>query len=144
MVGLFSKLLGTKAETYAIPTGRDVDVALFEGTGSMEVVGESHYQGALKMTWDACNHSGRDRSVDCYAILQPQPDNPYDRSAVGVWSVPGGLSGHLPRQEAARWHRLIADAWRREGKPIAVPARVMTRDGSLYGLWLDWPDDFAD
>lgn len=105
-------------------------------------MGESHYQPALRKTWEANNQSGRSRRVDCYAILQPQPNNPHDANAVGVVAVPGGLAGYLSRDNAERWHAVVAAAWEREGKPVAVPARIVTRDGDLFGIWCDWPDNF--
>lgn len=142
-MGLLSKLFGSR-DPYPVPTGRNVDCVLFDGDSEMGVVGESHYQKALRTTWDACNETGRTRRVDCYAVLQPQPNNPHDPNAVAVWSVPGGLSGHLSRADAKRWHQRIADAWQREGKPIAVRARIHSRDGQVFGIWLDWPDSFDE
>ena len=74
-MGLLRKIFAG-SDRYAVPAGRDIDCTVFEGAGkSMEVVGESHYQPALKATWDANNSSGRSRSVACFAILQPQPNN---------------------------------------------------------------------
>lgn len=143
-MGLFSKLVGASSRnSYPVPTGRNMDAALFEGSGSMAVVGESNYQPALRTSWQACEGKGA-RKRECYGILQPEPSNRFDPNAVAVHSVPGGLSGYLSRDVAARWHNRIAAAWRREGKPVAVAARIHTRDGDLFGLWLDWPDDFQD
>src|SRR3954453_2190671 len=72
--------------------------------GFVQVVGESHYQDALRTL------AGRIGSDGVFtARLVPEPDNPHDPRAVAV-CVDGDLAkiGHLARDVAKVYHSLVA------------------------------------
>jgi hypothetical protein len=64
---------------------RAVEPAIFRGTETLEVVGESQYQEAL---WQIVGGWRREavRQV-CEAVLLPELDNPYDQNAIRVQST---------------------------------------------------------
>jgi hypothetical protein len=107
------------------------------------VVGESHYQFALDAICGGKCKEGHRHA--CYAELRPEPDNEYDKLAVGVY-VDGRKVGHLSREDAsARQARLLA--LRSQGKLPMCSALVTggwrrgAGDEGYYGvrLDLDWP-----
>lgn len=69
----------------------------------MDVVGESHYQPALRRALRA----KPDRAIS--VILQPEPTNPYDKNAVAVLeSESRDTLGYLRREVATQYHAAIA------------------------------------
>lgn len=111
-----------------------MSVVLFdsEDRHTLEVVGESAYQGTLERigggrTIDGC----RDR--DHTAVLLPEPMNRYDSSAVRVVLIPwgssrgSGLIGYLTREDAVAY-RPIVDR-------LAAVGRVAACAASLKGGW---------
>lgn len=80
--------------------GPEIEVELLlEGHEVLEVVGESHYQDAL---WRIVGADRGSRRVHqpAKATLVPEPDNPYDPNAIGVW-VAGHQVGYLGRDNAS-------------------------------------------
>lgn len=140
-MGIFSRLFG-RTDPYPITPGKQ-EITLIEGDGSMEVVGESHYQDDLREAFRRAEDSGDPRRRRIITILHPEPHNPHDPNAVGVYALNGQV-GHLSRQEATRWQQEIADAWKRNATPIAVRATVVTGPNDIYGVWLDWPEGFIE
>ena len=65
----------------------------------VNVVGESHYQDALKQV-SQCPSRG-EHGYECGAELVLEPDNPFDKFAVKVM-VNGQHVGYLPRGTAKR------------------------------------------
>lgn len=68
------------------------------------VVGESHYQPALKAL-----AAGRQRdyeAVSVRAVLIPESDNPHDKNAVRV-EIEGHKVGYLSRADAKRYRALV-------------------------------------
>src|SRR5260370_38321252 len=66
-----------------------ITVTYLAGDHPLEVKGESHYQDAL---WKIVQEFGR----QVPAILQPEPENPYDENAVAIMAggfLVGGLGG---------------------------------------------------
>ena len=92
------------------------------------VVGESHYQPALRDIRDA---EGREFT----AFLEVEPDNPHDSNAVRVVGPYGGTIGYLPRSAARRSRAIVAKTGR-----IEVEAKMLggTREKPTIGVWLDW------
>lgn len=71
------------------------------------VVGESFYQPALQLI---CGHPSVDGySVDCVAELRPEPGNPHDPAAIGVY-VQDHKVGHLSREDARAYAVVVAEA----------------------------------
>ena len=99
-----------------------------------EVVGESHYQDTLR-------HVRETEGDEFTALLEAEPDNPYDPNAVRVAGPDGDTLGYLPRAVARRQHDLIAAAG-----GIEVDAKLFGGAGSKgsIGVWLEWqPEDTA-
>lgn len=104
-----------------------------DGRYSLAVVGESHYQDALIAIAGPYSEGGR--SMRCYAVLDPEDDNPYDSNAVRV-EIGGDTVGYIARDDApfvrmiliGRYDRCYVDAVIRGGRP-----------GTYYGVWLDLP-----
>jgi hypothetical protein len=70
------------------------------GRANLEVVGESHYQGAL---WRLCGGTlGDEVLCDIIAVLVPEPTNPYDPNAICV-QIDGAVVGYLPRERAREY-----------------------------------------
>ena len=94
----------------------EVTVSLFGGDELLEVKGESFHQDELR-------HVVRVHGREVVAMLIPEPNNPYDRNAVGVWV--GGLQvGHLSREDAAVYVAGVARLIEEAGHPIAVRGHV--------------------
>jgi hypothetical protein len=75
-------------------------------SGLLRVVGESHYQENLRKVRAA----SPDPEPVFWASLVPEPDNPYDPSAVKVVIEPIGIIGYLARESARRYGPAIAAA----------------------------------
>ena len=79
-----------------------MEVDLYEGQETLEVVGGASYQDNL---WRIV---GRRRSPDgrvrehIFAVLAAEPDNPYDTDAIAVW-IQGLKVGYLSREDAQRY-----------------------------------------
>jgi hypothetical protein len=75
---------------------------------AVEPVGATHYQTAMG------DLLGDDYKLDRIALLVPEPANPFDKNAVGVY-VDGVKVGHLSRQEAVSLRPEIDEAIERSG-----------------------------
>lgn len=118
-MGFWSNLLRPR-ET--MPAQSDFHAAE-DASELVEVVGESHYQGALR---DICgSEPDEDIAFDCVAVLVPEPNNPYDAAAVMV-QIEGQLVGYLSRSDA-RAYRASIDASARQGSFLAASARIAGR-----------------
>jgi len=104
------------------------------------VVGESHYQEALRQV---AGTPAKGTRVGKIALLVPEPDNPYDPNAVQV-QIDAHVVGHLSREDAAAYlpgvRRLMAG-----GKFVALEAMVVCGGSSgVFGVFLDHdPADFG-
>lgn len=120
------------------PVGESVDLrapaSLFEPTNraTVEVMGESHYQGTLeRLAGGRTIDGGRYR--DHIALMLPEPSNPYDHNAVRVLLAPhfdgatAGLVGYLSREDAVAYRPVI--------DRLASMARLMACRASLKGGW---------
>ncbi|MEV6638781.1 hypothetical protein [Amycolatopsis sp. NPDC051371] len=108
--------------------------------GRVTVVGESHYQPALRRAVrGAVPGTDPARHVPVVAALVPEPGNPADRYAVRVDVVTAGGSepvGYLSRSTARAYQRPLI-ALRNQGCVGTCPARV-TGGGAdrSYGIYL--------
>jgi len=69
------------------------------------VVGESHHEEVLAAL--AGGYSEKGVSLECAALLMPQPDNPYDPGAVAVF-IRGHEVGYLARNVAPEFLQALA------------------------------------
>lgn len=108
-------------------------------TELVHVVGESHYQDALRSICGS--HQWEDVSYDCLAALVPEPSNPYDRNAVMV-QINAFCVGHLSHSDAVRYRRLIDEAAAKQ-KYVACRARIAGHgpggETSNLGVFLKLP-----
>jgi hypothetical protein len=146
VASLLSRILG-KSTPRAEPRPASIEATLYPGDEPLEVVGESRYQDAL---WSVVG--GRCREPVRYetdAVLEPEPDNPYDANAIKV-VIDGFVVGYLSREDAALYRpgllRLI------EASPtgrVALEASIVgggpRSDGTGFlGAFLDHdPADFG-
>jgi hypothetical protein len=125
---LSDKVVGPELEPLLLPGGRAV-----------QVVGESYYQDALDAICGGKCEEGH--QLMCRAELRPEPDNDYDKRAVGVY-VDGRKVGHLSRADAkVRQSKLLA--LRSQGKRPMCGALISggwfrgRGDEGHYGIRLD-------
>jgi HIRAN domain-containing protein len=153
-MGLLSWLFGSDAEPSTAPPAhrprslrasspRSGMLATLPGPGTfqIEVVGESHYQGALQAVCGPRCPEGEDRFVR--ATLVHEDSNAHDPKAVRV-DIQGQTVGYLSRETA----RLYRAQLRQAGHPgITAGCAARIRGGwdrgggdqGHYGVWLDLP-----
>jgi hypothetical protein len=125
----------------------DVAVTLFDGSETLEVVGESHYADNLRLLVDALaepGHYGDDGKVrvPIDAILVADTDNQYDLNSISLW-VSGHKVGHLSRHDAAAYRPGLLNLQVEVGQQIALEGQIIGRDG-IYGVFLKHdPEDFG-
>lgn len=95
---------------------------------AFDVVGESHYQPALRKLRNG-RHMATDN--DFVADIVGEPDNPYDHNACAVF-IEGSKVGYLPRDAAADFHQQVANM------NVTGPWRFQTK-AKLSGGWGDCP-----
>ena len=76
------------------------------GNRDLDVVGESYYHAALAGIRAALHQGGGAFEVRAAGLLQREPDNPYDKNAIGVY-VHGAKVGHLDRYDAEEYQPLL-------------------------------------
>lgn len=105
------------------------------GVGRVSVVGESHYQPALRAAAKDRAASGDIRNaLQVKAVLVPEPTNPHDRNAVRV-DVDGRPVGYLAREHALLYQPVLRSL-ESKGKVGWCPARIMGGGNRYYGIWL--------
>jgi hypothetical protein len=105
------------------------DVCSFDpaGRATVEVSGESHYQGTLEVIAGGRTIDGA-RNRDHQVMLLPEPSNPYDPNAVRVFvGPPWGKVGYLSREDAIRYQPVIVR--------LAWMGKVFGCRASLEGGW---------
>jgi hypothetical protein len=110
--------------------------------GFVAVVGESHYQDALRATREVCDGEFEGRPAFTAALV-PEPQNPFDENAIAVWG-PRGRLGYLSRDDALEY-REVFDEIRRRGEDGGACGAHLTggEAGKSYGVVLrvSNPDD---
>jgi hypothetical protein len=95
--GLLSRLFA-RSSTQTSPRLETLEATLYPGDDPLEVVGESRYQDAL---WKIVGgRRGDPVRYETEAVLEPEPDNPYDPNAIKVL-IGGVVVGYLSREDAA-------------------------------------------
>jgi len=112
-----------------------------DGTFSLAIVGESHYQQALMDIAGTQTEGGR--TVKCRAILNREDDNPHDPNAVRV-EIGGDTVGYIPRALAPVVRLQLSDSPRFEDRTFVDAVIRGGRPGHNYGVWLDLPVDADD
>lgn len=139
-MGLLKRLRGDEPEPQSsdVQSASDTrwveDVERF-GDIRVDVVGESHYQPAIRA---ACDWKpGADTLFHCMAELAPEPTNPYDRNAIKV-TIDGACVGHLSRRDAVTLGPAISEAIKRQGSGMcrAVIAGRANSDTDNLGVFL--------
>lgn len=87
------------------PKPLTLNVVELETEGYCAVVGESHYQDALRATSTICTPGPEGRPTFT-AVLVAEPDNPYDENAIAIHSAEGKL-GHLSRDNALAYRQVM-------------------------------------
>jgi hypothetical protein len=62
-------------------------------------VGEASYQGTLRLI--AGNRLLNEEPVDVFCLIAPEPDNPFDAGAMGVYVEGAGKAGYFSRDDLA-------------------------------------------
>lgn len=100
------------------------------------MVGESHYQPALKAAarGRTVAEGDLDNAIPVVATLVPEPENKYDRNAVRV-DVEGRTVGYLPREIAGDFQPVLRRL-HAAGKVGSCHARIMGGGRRNYGIHL--------
>ncbi len=101
-MGLFSWLFGSDEGS----STKSLNIANGPGTYDVDVVGESHYQGALE---SICGGRSEDNQrLEVEAFLVPESDNPYDSEAVRI-EIQDQTVGHLDRETARSFREKMTE-----------------------------------
>jgi HIRAN domain len=153
-VGLLDRIFnrhGTTSRPAPTPAPTLVEVVsaaasvLLGGRHDLEVVGESHYQDALRRVGGG-RTTERVR-VETQAMLVREPDNPYDANAISV-RIEGSTVGYLCRDDARSFLPGLLKLEARYGARISLAGVVVgggiRQDGpGMLGIWLSYdPVDF--
>lgn len=145
MPGLLGRLLG---KTLAAPAGRTqtVEVRLYTGNETLEVVGESYCQDVL---WQLVGGRSSDPvRAEIVAALVPTSENEYDPNAVEV-QINNARVGYLSRSDAVSYRPGLLALMATEGMLIGLHGVIVgggpRSDGiGSLGVFLDHdPADFG-
>jgi hypothetical protein len=124
-----------------------VEATLYPGNDPLEVVGEARHQDEL---WKIVGgRRGDPVRYETEAVLEPEPDNPFDPNAIKVL-IGGTVVGYLSREDAATFRPGLLDLM--EASPtgrVALEASIVgggpRADGiGFLGVFLDHnPADFG-
>ena len=116
---------------------RDLKTRVFSTRDfSLDIVGESNYQDALKNSRDGVKaYAG---SAYITAVLAREPDNPYDSGAVKVMNGHLETVGCLSRKLAAKYGPAIG-LWEADGYHVRCQAKLSGGEDRRQhiGAWLD-------
>lgn len=115
-----------RKKTLAAPTG-SAGEDVYEGDQYLEVVGESLRQEALLQLVGGPRRGVTQKQVQ--AVLIPEPDNPVDSNAIGVW-VKGLQVGYIGREDARALYPGLA------ALIAAHPKRAVALNGLIRGMSL--------
>lgn len=100
------------------------------------IVGESNYTKALKKCYNDADAYKKGQSVFIDVELVLENHNRYDNQAVAVIS-PYRIIGYLSKNHAQLYRQDYNDN-------LTVRAKIYSRDGSIFGAWVDLPYDEYD
>lgn len=109
-------------------------VVVIDGADDLAVVGESHYQDALRaLVGDRQGHV----RVPITATLVAETNNHWDPNAISVW-IGGNVVGYVGREEAATLRSGLLALERRHGASIALPGVIAGGgdDTPSYGVFV--------
>ena len=107
--------------------------------GFCAVVGESHYQDALRATTEVCVDTFEGRPAFT-AVLVGESENAYDSNAIAVYSRRGKL-GYLSRDNALAYRGVLEEVARRGYHGGACGAHLTGGEGGKsYGVVLRLAD----
>ena len=98
-----------------------IDVGEKSGLCGFSIVGESNYQGRLRIV---CETSGRSFT----AVILAEPNNAYDPNAIRVAAESGDTIGYLSREDAVRY-KPVFDLLARHGHIGSCQARLTGGEG---------------
>lgn len=136
-MGTHSSVGGSFSGNTAAPEG--TIVLCGAGHDFVQIVGESHYQSALKtVKLQSVEIDGR---LKFWAIIAPENDNPHDENAVVV-KYGGQKLGYLSRDDAETFRDSHADVI---GKNVPMAVRAILIGGTpgkpnmgvMLDFWLD-------
>jgi hypothetical protein len=141
-MGLFSWLFGVDASSPKIAM-RTADITNGPGTYDVDVVGESHYQGALESICGGRSEDGHRLKVE--AFLVPENDNPHDSKAIRVY-IQDRTVGYLDRETARSFREEMAQIGM---SGVAAKCRAIivggwdrgSGDRGHFGVKIDLPTD---
>jgi hypothetical protein len=146
MPGLLSRLFARSSPRRPARL-ETLEATLYPGDDPVEVVGESRYQDAL---WKIVGGRHADPvRYETEAVLEPEPDNPYDPNAIKVL-IGGAVVGYLSREDAAAFRPGLLGLI--EASPtgrVALEASIVgggprTEGIGFLGVFLDHnPADFG-
>lgn len=125
---------GAPTRTLTDDLGNGVTLTTTYATGHhgfVSLVGESHYQDALRALAVRIGSHGI-----FTACLVPEPSNPYDANAVVVCAADVGKIGYLARNVARSYHSALA----RRAEPVTCPARLTGMEKANLGVVLDFEE----
>lgn len=139
-MGFWSKLLADTRATSsaATPTAPQLQPWWLAGRGRVDVVGESHYQDALRAYANGHATTYGDGGIPLTAALVREPRNPHDRNAVRI-DVQRRAVGYLARELAVQYAPLL-DCLAESGRMGLLHGRAFGGGGRSYGVWLDLAD----
>jgi HIRAN domain len=124
---------------------KSVEVSCLElcGDGHCTVVGESHYQDALRATSRICT-AGEEGRPTFTAVLVAEPHNQYDPNAIAIYS-PAGHLGYLSRDDAVEYKEVLAEVRKRGYQAGACRAHLVggTTEKPSFGVVLRLADPEA-
>ena len=145
IVGFLNRLRGTPPQPWPPPgpitswpreplklTTEVTAVLLDPGRQTVDVVGEGSYQGTLERVAGGRTENGA-LNRDHFALLLPEPSNPYDPNAVRVLIPTGGTVGYLSRENAVAYRPAI--------ERVAAVGKLLGCRASLSGGWDRGSDD---
>ena len=109
-------------------------VVLIDGDAELDIVGEAYRQDAI--------HALVARAIvgRCYALLVPEPTNPYDANTLAVL-IGGELVGYVPRTDG-HWTQAVLHLIALHRRPVMCSAviDVFTPETPWYEIHLLLPD----
>ena len=105
------------------------------GRFDQAIVGESHYQNALRHMKDDAFIAVGDTPIAAF-LLAREPDNPHDRDAIAVLTDGGDVVGYLSREDAHRLQPTVLEHEERE-EVLSCSGKLVGDD--IIGVWLNLP-----
>ena len=118
-------------------------LVLLDGRQTLEVVSEPPYQDKLWQLVRRQANLAQWVHVEISAVLVPEPDNPYDANAVGVW-IDGLKVGYLSRNAAQHYQPGLVALQEKLRKRIALSGVIAGSGTGRLGVLLSHdPEDFG-